>query len=684
MKNPLLEPFDLPPFARLDAAHFEPALDQVLADYRRTVDEVSRQPREYDWDSLARPLESMEDRLSRVFSPIAHLNNVANDEAVRKAFGRCLEKISAWEAEKGQNRGLYEAWRSLRRPELWESLDTAQRKTVDDQLRDFHLSGVDLEEPARSRFRAIQERLSRLQNRFEENLLDATQAWSLHVPPHEEGRLTGIPAADRARAAARGEEMGKAGWLFSLEFPDYLAVIQHADDRELRREMHHANATRASDRGPQAGRFDNGPVMEEIMALRQEAASLLGYRNFAEVSLASKMADSPQQVADFLADLTARVKPAAMAEFKALSDFARETLGIETLAPWDLLWASEKRREAKHGLSDERIKPYLPLEQVLEGMFRIAGELYGLNVETVSEFERWHEDVRLYALRDCASGEAIGRLYVDLYARPGKRGGAWMDECVSRRRTETGLQTPVAYLTCNFGKPAAGQPSLLKHDDVITLFHEFGHCLQHLLTEVDVSEVAGIHGVEWDAVELPSQFQEHYAWPGTGLDRVAAHFESGEAMPASLQQAMLEARNFQTGMKLLRQCEFASFDLRLHREYPEESELSIVETLNDVREQISVVPVADYDRFAHSFAHIFGGGYAAGYYSYLWAEVLSSDAFSAFEEAGLFDRDTGERFRRTILGLGGSLPASEVFRRFRGRDPDMAAFLRHHGIVEAA
>ncbi|MCP1728246.1 oligopeptidase A [Natronospira proteinivora] len=682
MSNPLLQDFDLPPFGQLEASHFVPAVETVLADNRQAIEALANQSGPFDWDSLAEPLAEVDDRLARVFSPISHLNNVRNDDAVRTAFEQCLALISRYEAEMGQHRGLYEAWCQLRGGPNWAGLNTAQRKTVEDKLRDFKLAGVGLDEPARSRFRTLQEKLSEHQNRFEQNVLDATEAWQCHVS--DPARIQGIPEPDLARAAGRAETGGLDGWLFTLAFPDYLAIMQHADDRSLREEIHRAHATRASDQGPDAGRFDNGPIMNEILAMRQESADLLGYPDFAELSLATKMADSGDAVAAFLADLQARSCPAAEKEFEALQDYARESLGIASLAPWDITWASEKRRLACHAISDEQLRPYFPLERVLSGMFDIAGELYGFSVQSLSDFDSWHEDVRLYELIDDDSGEGIGRLYLDLHARDGKRGGAWMDECISRRRQGKDLQTPVAYLTCNFGAPAADQPSLLNHDDVITLFHELGHCLQHLLTQVDVSNVAGIHGVEWDAVELPSQFQEHFAWPRAGMDRIAAHYESDEPMPEALHQAMLSARNFQSAMKLLRQLEFATFDLRLHREYDGQGSGFIQDLLGEVRQSISVVPVADYDRFAHSFAHIFGGGYAAGYYSYLWAEVLSSDAFSAFEEQGLFDRETGRRFRDTVLGLGGSQPAAVVFRQFRGREPELSAFLRHHGISEAA
>jgi len=682
MSNPLLADFDLPPFAALSAEHFLPAVEQVLADNRAGIQALLDQGGPWTWKNLAEPLEAFDDRLAKVFSPISHLNNVRNEEAVRNAFNDCLEQITRYEAELGQNRALYEAWQALKRDDVWSGLDQAQRKTVDDNLRDFRLSGVALEEPARSRFREIQESLSRLQNRFEENVLDATQAWTLHIT--DEDRLRGIPEPDLDRAAGRAADEGLSGCLFSLEFPDFLAIIQHAEDRELRAEMHRANATRASDTGPNGGEFDNGPIMSEILALRQEAASLLDLPDFAELSLATKMADSGAQVMAFLEDLLSRCRPAAQEEIAALSAFAQSELGLDKLEPWDVTWASEKRREALHAISDEMIRPYFPLEKVLNGMFEIAGQLYGIHVQQIETVDAWDEAVRLYELLDSDKDERIGRLYVDLYARPGKRGGAWMDECINRRVSDSGLQTPVAYLTCNFGAPAVGQPSLLNHDDVITLFHEFGHCLQHLLTNVDVSEVAGIRGVEWDAVELPSQFQEHFAWPREGIDRVAEHYDTGEAVPEPLHQAMLAARNFQAAMRLVRQIEFALFDLRLHREYRLDEPLNVQKLLSEVREHVSVVPVADYDRFANSFAHIFGGGYAAGYYSYLWAEVLSSDAFSVFEEQGLFDNETGRRFRDTVLGLGGSQPAAEVFRLFRGRNPEIGAFLRHYGIGDAA
>ena len=679
-KNPLLEDFDLPPFSRLEAAHFEPAIEQVLAEIRKGIAEIKAGGEPWTWERLGAPLEDLEDRLSRVFAPIGHLNNVANDEAVRAAFNACLERITRHESELGQDRELHDAWQSLRESGEYRNLDTARRKTVDDTLRDFRLSGVALEGADRKRFRDIQEQLSKLQSRFEENVLDATHAWTLNVS--DEQRVKGIPQADLDRAAARAEERGESGWTFSLDFPDYFAVLQNGDDRELRREMHQAFMTRASDQGPKAGEYDNGPVMAEIMALRQEAAGLLELDNYAELSLATKMADSPKQVLDFLHDLRSRTRPAAEKEFAELSRFASQELALDSLEPWDVAWASEKLREARFAITDEMLRPWFPLETVLDGMFRICERLYGIRIKDSETVDSWHPDVRFHAITDEA-GEPVGQLYLDLFARPGKRGGAWMDECRSRRRIGDSVQTPVAFLTCNFGAPTGDRPALLSHEEVLTLFHEFGHCLQHLLTRVDVADVAGIHGVEWDAVELPSQFQENFAWSREGLDMISGHHESGEKLPEELFQRMHAARNFQSAMKLVRQIEFSLFDMRLHCEY-ETGRTDIQALLDEVRDETAVVPIAEYDRFAHGFGHVFGGGYAAGYYSYLWAEVLSSDAFGAFEEAGIFDRETGQRFRETVLALGGSRPAAEVFREFRGRDAELDAFLRHHGIGVAA
>lgn len=680
MRNPLLDSFDLPPFSRLRAEHFEPAIDQVLADNRRAIAELKAGGGPWTWARLGAPLEALEDRLARVFAPIGHLNNVANDAEVREAFNNCLEKITRYATELGQDRDLYAAWQALADSDEYPQLDAARRKTVDDSLRDFRLSGVALEKDQGERFAEIQEELAKLQTRFEENLLDATQNWHCNVVEQE--RVRGIPEPDLERAAARARERGEKGWTFSLEFPDYFAILQNCEDRALRQEMHRAFMTRASDLGQDGSRFDNSQVMDRIMALRAEAAKLLDYPHYAELSLATKMARDSDEVMGFLEGLKRRVQPAARREFAELEEFARSELGLERLEPWDVTWATEKCREARFAISDEMLRPWFELERVLAGMFRICERLYGIRIKAADPGECWHPDVRFYAIED-SGGEIVGQLYLDLFARPGKRGGAWMDECRSRRATAEGVQTPVAFLTCNFGAPAGDQPSLLNHEDVLTLFHEFGHCLQHLLTRVNIAEVAGIHGVEWDAVELPSQFQENFAWTREGLDEIAAHYETGEPLPDALFERMQAARNFQAAMKLLRQLEFSLFDMRLHREY-RRGETDIAGLLHEVREQIAVVPVAEYDRFAHGFGHIFGGGYAAGYYSYLWAEVLSSDAFSAFEEEGLFNAETGRRFRETVLALGGSRPAAEVFRSFRGRDVELEAFLRHHGIDEAA
>ena len=679
MSNPLLEMTGLPPFAHIRPEHVEPAIDALLAENRATVKRLLAENREYTWDNLIWPLEAMEDRLSRVWAPVSHMNSVVNSEALRKAYNACLPKLSEYSTELGQNAELYAAYKSLHDTGEYARLDVARRKVVDDALRDFHLSGVDLPAEKKDRFREIRQRLSQLTTRFEENVLDATQAFSRHVT--DEAMLSGLPESARAMARQAAEQKGLDGWLFTLDFPSYYAVVSYADDRELRREMHEAYVTRASDQGPHAGKWDNSEVMEAILALRHELANLLGYRTYAERSLATKMADSPERVLGFLHDLAARSRPQAQKELEELSAFARERFGIERLEPWDIAYYSEKLREHTYAISQEELKPYFPETKVIPGMFKVVERLYGVRITEEEGVEVWHPDVRFFAVRDEA-GTLRGHFYLDLYARENKRGGAWMDDCRGRFRHPDGsLQTPVAFLTCNLTPPVGDQPALFTHDEVITLFHEFGHGLHHLLTQVDWIDVSGINGVPWDAVELPSQFMENWCWEREALDLIAGHYETGEPLPEDLFRRMSAARNFQAGMMMVRQLEFALFDFRLHHEYDPGKGARIQAILDEVRAEVAVVKPAPFNRFQHSFSHIFAGGYAAGYYSYKWAEVLSADAFSLFEEKGIFDAETGRRFLRTILEQGGSRDPMDLFVAFRGREPRIDALLRHSGIA---
>jgi oligopeptidase A len=678
MNNPLLELDGLPPFSRVRPEHVEPAIDRLLAECREGVKRLLAKNSHYTWENLVAPLEALDDRLSRAWSPVGHLNAVVNSEELREAYNACLPKLSEYATEMGQNEDLFQAYRQIADGGEYEKLDTAQRKIIDNALRDFRLSGVELEQAKRERYKAIMQELSQLTSRFSDNVLDATNAWHRQVT--DESELAGLPETARALARQTAEQRELEGWVFTLEFPSYYPVMTYADNRGLREELYTAYVTRASDQGPHAGQWDNAPLMEQIMNLRHEAAQLLGFGNYAERSLETKMADSPQQVLEFLNDLAARSKPMAEQELQAVRDFARAEDGLEELQTWDIAYYSEKLRQQQYAISQEELKPYFPQPRVVSGLFGIVERLYGLGITEVDGVDTWHEDVRFYRIHD-AGGELRGEFYLDLYARPHKRGGAWMDECISRRRGKKGIQIPVAYLTCNFSPPIGDDPALFTHDEVITLFHEFGHGLHHMLTRIDYAGVSGISGVAWDAVELPSQFMENWCWEREALDLIAGHYRSGEKIPAELYARMMQAKNFQSAMQMVRQLEFALFDFRLHHEFDPATGARVHDVLEEVRRQVSVVQPPAFNRFENGFTHIFSGGYAAGYYSYKWAEVLSADAFSAFEEAGIFNRDTGRRFLSSILEQGGSREPMELFVEFRGREPTIDALLRHSGLA---
>ncbi len=689
MSNPLLEMTDLPAFSRIKPEHVEPAVDILLKEIRETVNQrLDDYKDRYSWDTLIQPLEDMDDRLSRVWSPISHMNSVVNSDPLRKAYNACLPKLSEYASEMGQNRRLYEAYKFIKDSPDFAELDLAQQKIIDNALRDFHLSGVDLSEEKKTRYREIRQRLSQLTTRYEENVLDATQAWSILI--EQESRLAGLPDSARAMAKQAAQQKEKTGWLFTLDFPSYHAVITYADDRSLREEIYHAYVTRASDlfplQAPEASTWDNADVMEEILSLRHESAQLLGYSNYAERSLVTKMADSPQRVTGFLHDLTQRAKPVAEKELQELQDFAREHYGISELQPWDIACYSEKLRQHTFDISQEDLKPYFPETRIIPGMFEVVKRLYGLSIQEVEGIDCWHKDVRFFDIYD-EDNELRGQFYLDLYARENKRGGAWMDDCVSRKRNPDGtLQTPVAYLTCNLTPPINNEPAQFTHDEVITLFHEFGHGLHHMLTQVDYTGVSGINGVAWDAVELPSQFMENWCWEKEALNLICGHVKTGDPLPDDLFDKMYAAKNFQSGMQMLRQLEFSLFDFRLHLEYDPTDKSKqakrVQKILDEVRNEVAVIQPAPYNRFQNSFSHIFAGGYAAGYYSYKWAEVLSADAFSLFEEQGIFDPASGRKFLHSILEQGGSKEPMELFVDFRGREPQIDALLRHCGIAK--
>ncbi|WP_227370666.1 oligopeptidase A [Halomonas sp. M20] len=679
--NPLLEHHSLPPFGEIQPDHVVPAIEQILDENRGAIDRLAEKAaRTPSWSTLAAPLEELNDRLSQAWSPVSHLNGTMNTPALRDAYQTCLAMLSDYGTWLGQHEGLFRAYQALKDSPAYGDLDHAQRRSVDNTLRDFRLAGVDLPAEKKRRYGEIQAKLSELTNSFSNNVLDATQAW--HMDISDAAQLDGLPESALDTLKANAEAKNLEGYRITLDFPSFFPVLTYANDRELRREVYTAFATRASDQGPNAGEYDNAGNIEQILALRHELAQLLGFDTYADYSLATKMAESPSQVLEFLDDLALRAHPQAQEEFNELKAYAKETLGLEDLEPWDVGYASEKLRESRYAISQEQLRPYFPAPKVIDGLFKVTERLYGVQFGEDENAPRYHPDVRFFEIRE--SNAPIAGFYLDLYAREGKRGGAWMDECRVRRQREDGsLQLPVAYLTCNFTRPVGDKPALLTHDEVTTLFHEFGHGLHHMLTQQSVADVSGINGVAWDAVELPSQFMENFCWEREGLDLIASHIESGERLPDELLERLQAARNFQSAMGMLRQIEFSLFDFRLHHELKEPTASDVQTLLDSVRDKLSVVPRADFNRFQTSFSHIFAGGYAAGYYSYKWAEVLSADAYSAFEEAGVFDEETGTRFRQEILEQGGSRDAAELFRAFRGRDPSVDPLLRHSGIRAA-
>ncbi|RTR38222.1 oligopeptidase A [Shewanella canadensis] len=677
MSNPLLTSAMLPPFSKIEPEHIQDAVEQGIANCRSQIEKVLAQPVSFTWDNLIAPLEEVDDELSKIWSPISHMNSVVSSEEWRKAHDACLPLLSEYGTFVGQHQPLYEAYKSLKASDEFEQLTQAQKMVIDHSLRDFELSGIGLNDADKLRYGELVKRMSELTSGFSNQLLDATQAWTKLIT--DEVELSGLPesaiAAAKAMAAAKEQE----GWLFTLDFPSYLPVMTYSENRNLREECYRAFVTRASDQGPFAGKYDNGPSMDEIVALRHELAQLLGFDSYAHKSLATKMAQTPEQVLEFLNELASRSKEQGKTELAELTEFAGKEFGATDLSPWDLSFYAEKLKHHRYEISQELLRPYFPEDKVLSGLFYTVNRLFGLKITEQKEFDTWHKDVRFFSIED-SEGEHRGSFYFDLYAREGKRGGAWMDDCRVRRQTTSGMQNPVAYLTCNFNAPVDGKPALFTHDEVTTLFHEFGHGIHHMLTKIDVAGVSGINGVPWDAVELPSQFMENWCFEEEALAEISGHFETGEPLPKVMLDKMLAAKNFQSGMGMLRQLEFSLFDFRMHLEYSPEEGANIQAKLDEVRSQVAVIKAADFNRFQHSFAHIFAGGYAAGYYSYKWAEVLSADAFSRFEEEGIFNSETGRSFLNNILEMGGSEEPMELFKRFRGREPRIDALLRHSGI----
>lgn len=674
MSNPLLNEALLPPFSQIKPADIKPAIESLLKQNRETVARLTAHPESADWDSVIAPLDEMGDRLSKVWSPISHMNSVVNSDELREAYNACLPILSEYWTEMGQHEGMFKAYEQVAKQA--GQLNAVQQKVVENNLRDFELSGIALADADKKRYAEIQNRLSELTTKFSENVMDATQGWEKLITDKEQ--LAGMPDMALAAAKQAAEAKGLDGYLLTLEFPSYFPVITHCDDRALRAEVYEAYATRASEVGPNAGKWDNSEIMTEILALRKEVSQLLGFESYAHYSLATKMAETPEQVLQFLYDLADKSVDVAREEYKALCEFAQSEYGADEVESWDVSYYSEKMKQAHYAISQEMLRPYFPFPKVLAGMFDIAGRLFDITIDEVSEFDTWHKDARLFEVK--RNDEIIARFYLDPFARANKRGGAWMDVCRTRRRLADGaLQLPTAYLVCNFNGPVGDDPALLTHGEVTTLFHEFGHGLHHMLTQVEYADVSGISGVAWDAVELPSQFMENWCWEPEALAIISGHYKTGETLPQDLLDKMLKAKNFQSALFMVRQLEFSIFDFQLHLEY-EAGKTDIQRLLNDVRERVSAITPPEFNRFQHSFSHIFAGGYAAGYYSYKWAEVLSADAFSLFEEKGIFDKASGEKFRSTILEQGGSKEPMELFVGFRGREPKVDALLRHSGI----
>ena len=675
--NPLLDFSGLPRFADITSDHVTPAVDTLLTENRAIVERLEKTSEAPTWDNFVQDLDNANERMNRAWGQVSHLNAVMNSPKLREVYNANLPKITQFYAELGQNQALFSKYKALQAAPEFAALSPARKKIIENELRDFRLSGAELAEDKKKRFLEIQEEQSVLASKFSENILDATNAFSLIVEGEEE--LSGIPADVLQTAAEAATKDGKAGWKFTLHAPSYLPMLQYADNRALREKMYRAYLTRAAEfEHPE---WDNAPLIQKILQLRDEEAKLLGYNNFAEVSLVPKMAKSPQQVLDFLLDLAKRAKPFAEKDIASLKDFAKRELGLETMEPWDRTYAAEKLRGQRYSFSEQEVKQYFPEPTVLAGMFRVVETLYGLTLEQ-TDAPVWHETVKFFDIRDRGK-KLVGQFYLDLYARDTKRGGAWMDDAITRRRVGSGIQTPVAYLNCNFSAPVGGKPALFTHDEVITLFHEFGHGLHHLLTQVEDLSVAGINGVEWDAVELPSQFMENFCWEWDVLQHMTRHVDTGAMLPRVLFEKMIAAKNFLAGMGMVRQLEFSLFDMHLHSDFNVNGTKTARQLIDEIRSQVAVVFPPPYDRFANSFSHIFAGGYGAGYYSYKWAEVLSADAYSLFEESGVLNTATGQKFKNEILGVGGTRPALESFVAFRGREPNIDALLRHSGLLES-
>lgn len=669
----------LPVFSSINLKEIVPAVTSAIEQCRKTIESVVNQPGPYTWNNVCEPLSVSSNDFSLLWSPISHLNSVKNSPELREAYEQCLPILSEYSTWVGQHEGLYNAYKAIKNSKEFSDLSQAQRKSIDDSLRDFELSGIGLPKDKQKRYGEIVARLSELSSGFSNNVLDATMGWTKLIT--DESELSGLPQSvlDAAKASAEAKDL--KGWLFTLEYPSYSPVLTYSENRNLRFEMYQAYNTRASELGPNAGKWDNTAAMVEILALRYELARLLGFSSYAEQSLATKMAENPNQVIDFLTDLAKRAYPQGEKELAQLHAFAKKQFGISELEPWDIAYFSEKQKQHLYTIDDEQLRPYFPEEKVISGLFNVVNRLFAISIKERKGVDVWHNDVRFFEIFD-QKDKLIGGFYLDLYAREHKRGGAWMDACKGKLRFADGrLQLPVAYLTCNFSRPVGNKPALFTHNEVTTLFHEFGHGLHHMLTRIDVAGVAGIDGVPWDAVELPSQFLENWCWQPEALNIISGHYQTGEPLPKEMLNKLLAAKNYQAALFILRQLEFGLFDFRLHYEYDPAKGARIAEIRHKVQDQVAIIKQPEWNRMPNSFSHIFAGGYAAGYYSYLWAEELAADAFSRFEQEGIFNPITGKDFLDCILSQGGSQEPMVLFKKFRGRAPQLDALLHHYGIT---
>ena len=673
MSNPLLHFAGLPKFNEIKPEHVSPALDLLLSEGKIIIDALATNRDEPSWNGFALKLEDLDEKISRAWSQVGHMNAVVNNPELREAYNDNLAKITDFYSDLAQDERLYAKYRAIQKSSEFAELNSAQQKIINNEVRDFKLGGAELPADKKARFKAINEELSKLAAKFEENVLDTTNEYALYEA--DKTRLAGIPedVLQTAKKAAKTDK--KEGFKFTLHFPSYIPVLQYADNRELRETLYRAYATRASEFGE--AKFDNTSIITQLLKLRDEEAKLLDFNNFAELSLATKMADSPKQVINFLGSLAEKAKPYAAQDKLELEAYAKQ-LGIDDMQAWDVAYVSEKLREEKYAFSDQEVKQYFPEAKVMAGLFKVVETIFGVFVKKTSA-PTWHKDAHFYEITR-HDGNLVGQFYLDLYARNNKRGGAWMDEAITRRVVGNQLQTPVAYLTCNFSAPVGDKPALFTHDEVITMFHEFGHGLHHMLTKVDNYSVSGIKGVEWDAVELPSQFMENFCWEWEVLRHMTQHVETGAQLPRELFDKMIAAKNFQAGMQTVRQIEFSLFDIKLHSEFDVNGSKTALDLIEEIRDQVAVVRPPNWNRFPNNFSHIFAGGYAAGYYSYKWAEVLSADAYSLFEENGVLSAETGQRFWNEILAQGGSRTAMESFIAFRGREPSIEALLKHNGM----